>query len=120
MLRLGCSADVSQRGGNLSQPEANVTRLSDGMLRLGCSADVSQRGGKGMPRLLGRRLPLGGKPKASRRTTLRRRLPLGGKPKATHVMFHMFCDFCKVTRPLCFICFVTFPKSHARYISYVV
>ena len=39
---LGCSADVSHSGTNLSQPEASDTWLHDGMLRFG---------------LLGRRLP---------------------------------------------------------------
>ena len=36
--------DVSHRGGNLSQPEPSCQRMLDGMVRLGCSADVAQRG----------------------------------------------------------------------------
>ena len=35
--------DVSHRGGNLSQPEASVPRLPDGMLRFRCSGDVPKR-----------------------------------------------------------------------------
>ena len=39
------STALSHRMGNLSQPEPPSQRVLDGMLRLGCSADVPQRGG---------------------------------------------------------------------------
>ena len=42
---------VSHRGGNLSQPEPSPQRRPDGMLRLGCSADVPQRGVAPPPQL---------------------------------------------------------------------